>query len=64
MNTLLGSSFDSTSDFFEIGLMAAASPEFAGAMIRTLLGAGEGFSIVRESTEALQLSSVTQGEAA
>lgn len=64
MNTLSGNTFDSTGDIYEIGLIAAASPEFAEAMIRTLLGAGEDFSIARESTDALQLSSVTQGEAA
>jgi hypothetical protein len=33
--------FDSNSDLFEIGLMAATSPEFAEAMIRALLAAAE-----------------------
>jgi hypothetical protein len=33
--------FDWNSDICEIGLMAAASPEFTDALIRTLLAAGE-----------------------
>jgi|HubBroStandDraft_1064217.scaffolds.fasta_scaffold1945670_1 hypothetical protein len=64
MNTQSVSSFDSTCDFYQIGLMAAASPEFAEAMIRTLLGAGEGSSIARESTDALRHSSVIRSAAA
>jgi hypothetical protein len=63
MNIQLGSTFDSTSDFFEIGLMAAASPEFADNMIRALLAGGADFSIARESTAALRPSSATQGAA-
>jgi hypothetical protein len=64
MNIQSASSFDSTSDFLEIGLMAAASPEFADKMIRALLAAGEKLSVARESTDPLRLSSVTESEVA
>jgi hypothetical protein len=41
MNTDPTSTLDPSTDFFELGLMAAASPEFAEAMVRALLAAGE-----------------------
>ena len=34
-------SFDANQDIYEIGLQAAASPEFAEALVRALLGADE-----------------------
>jgi 2-hydroxychromene-2-carboxylate isomerase len=47
MNTQLGNSFDPTGDFYEIGLIAATSPElaekYAETMLRALLAAAEGF---------------------
>jgi hypothetical protein len=42
MNTDPTSRLDPTTDFIELGLMEAASPEFAEAMVRALLAAGEG----------------------
>jgi 2-hydroxychromene-2-carboxylate isomerase len=48
MNIQLGNSFDPTSDFYEIGLIAATSPElaekYAETMLRALLAAAEGFN--------------------
>jgi hypothetical protein len=41
MNTSSANAFDFTSDLCEIGLMAAASPDFADQVIRALLAAGE-----------------------
>jgi hypothetical protein len=37
MNPQIPVSFDPTQDIFEIGLMAAASPEFAEALVRAML---------------------------
>lgn len=39
MNTFNGNTWDSTSDIYQLGLMAATSPDFAEAMIRMLLQA-------------------------
>ena len=39
MNNQIGSTFDPTSDIGEIGLMAAASPDFMEALLRALLAA-------------------------
>jgi hypothetical protein len=39
MNTFNGNTWDSTSDIYQLGLMAATSPNFAEAMIRMLLQA-------------------------
>jgi hypothetical protein len=52
MNTQPASSFDSTSDVYEIGLMAAASPEFAEKLMRALLAAAEGQVAQREAGDA------------
>jgi len=52
MNNQLGSSFDPMDDLYEIGLMAAASPEFAEAMIRALRAAGEAGTAPDSFTEA------------
>jgi hypothetical protein len=41
MNIPSPDTFDLTSEFYEIGLIAAASPEFADKMVRALLVAGE-----------------------
>jgi hypothetical protein len=41
MNNRSTNTFDSTSDIFEIGLMAAASPEFAERMVQSLLAAAK-----------------------
>ncbi len=45
-------SFDPTSGFYEIGLMAAASPDFADTMIRALLAAGEELNTPSEVVNA------------
>jgi hypothetical protein len=56
MNIQLGNSFDPTSDFYEIGLIAATSPElaekYAETMLRALLAAGEGFNVASDSSDA------------
>jgi len=39
MNTFNGNTWDSTSDIYQLGLMAATSPDFADTMIRMLLQA-------------------------
>ena len=39
MNTFNGNTWDSTSDIYQLGLMAATSPGFAETMIRMLLQA-------------------------
>lgn len=52
MNTLSGSTFDSISDLYEIGLVAAASPEFAERMIRALIAAGEDADVASVSNAA------------
>jgi hypothetical protein len=39
MSNQIGSTFDPTSDVCEIGLMAAASPDFLDALVRALLEA-------------------------
>lgn len=53
MNIQLGNSFDPTSDFYEIGLIAASSPElaekYAETMLRALLAAGVGFNVASEA---------------
>lgn len=52
MNTKSANTFDFTSDFYDIGLMAAASPEFADQMIRALLAVGERFKAPSEAADA------------
>jgi hypothetical protein len=52
MNIQSANRFDFTSDFYEIGLMAAASPEFADQMVRTLLAADESFDASSEAADA------------
>jgi hypothetical protein len=39
MNTSNGNTWDPTSDIYQLGLMAATSPDFAEAMIQRLLEA-------------------------
>jgi len=39
MNTFNGTTWDSASDIYQLGLMAATSPDFADTMIRMLLQA-------------------------
>lgn len=41
MNHQIPVSFDPTQDIFEFGLMAAASPEFAEALVRAMLSADD-----------------------
>ena len=52
MNIQSANGFDFTSDFYDIGLMAAASPEFAAQMIRALLAAGESVKAPSEAADA------------
>jgi hypothetical protein len=52
MNTDPTSIADPTTDLIELGLMAAASSEFAEAMIRALLSAGEGRNTPVETGDA------------
>ena len=40
MNDRTANNFDATGDMYEIGLMAAASPEFMEALLRALLASG------------------------
>jgi hypothetical protein len=42
---------DSSQDIYEIGLMAAASPEFADALIRALLAAAEPDAAPKQALE-------------
>jgi hypothetical protein len=41
MNSQFAATFDLNSDIYEIGLIAAASPDFTDALIRALTAAGE-----------------------
>jgi hypothetical protein len=43
-------------DLHEIGLMAAASPEFADSLLRTLLAAGEPAAATAEPTDNLTVA--------
>lgn len=52
MKTESGNSFDSNSDLYEIGLMAAALPGFPDAMLRALLAAGESVKPASEPDDA------------
>ncbi len=54
MNTELSDTTYMSSDMYEIGLMAAASPEFAERLLRAMLGAehGEGSKAPAASTPA------------
>ena len=52
MNEPTANSFDLTGDLHEIGLMAAASPDFIDAMVRALLAAGEEAAAASVRSEA------------
>jgi hypothetical protein len=52
MNIPSANGFDFTGDLYDIGVMAAASPEFADQMIRALLAAGESFEPPSEAADA------------
>jgi hypothetical protein len=51
MNIPSANGFDFTSDLYDIGVMAAASPEFADQLIRALLAAGESFEPPSEAAQ-------------
>jgi hypothetical protein len=53
MNISSANTFDPTGELCEIGLMAAASPEFTDQMIRALLAAGESFKATSEAADAV-----------
>ncbi len=52
MNIQSENGFEFSSDFYDIGLMAAASPEFAEQMIRALRAAGERFMAPSDAADA------------
>ena len=52
MNISSANTFDPTSELCEIGLVAAASPEFADLMIGALLAAFESVKAPSEATDA------------
>jgi hypothetical protein len=52
MNIQSTNTFNPTSDILEIGLMAAASPEFADTIIRAMLAAAENSKAPIEAGDA------------
>jgi hypothetical protein len=52
MSIQSGNRFNFTSEFYDIGLMAAASPEFADQMARALLAADESLKAPDEAADA------------
>jgi hypothetical protein len=52
MSTQSVNTFDPTSDIYEVGLIAAASPDLAAAMLRALLAADEAFKASCEPADA------------
>jgi hypothetical protein len=52
MDNQIATTFDPTSDIVEIGLMAAASPEFIDAFVRALLAAGRDAGAASEARNA------------
>jgi hypothetical protein len=52
MDNQIRTIFDATSDIGEIGLMAAASPDFMDALVRALLAASQDVDTASEQSNA------------